>query len=115
VMEDAVSYQEPVTEDIQVAQSTKNRRKLIVFGVIGFVLILVFILLLILIRALSPVDTVTTDENGDLIQVQQGELDPLLEEVYLLSRDLDNADPSLNVIPFPPVDMELRLEEAQRR
>jgi len=115
VMEDAVSYQEPVSEEIQAAQSKKKKNKLIVIGIIGFILIVVFVLLLVLISALSPTQQVTTDQLDDVIETPQGELDPLLEEVYLLSDDLENADPSLDTIPFPPVDMELRLEEAQRR
>lgn len=114
VMEDVVNYQETVAQEQLDSQSKKKKSKLIIVGVIGFVLIFVFILLLILIRALSPVKTVTTDENGNVIEVPQGVSDPLLEEVYLLSRDLENADPSLNTIPFPPVNMELRLDPPKR-
>lgn len=115
VMEDAVSFQEPVIEDQQIPKNKKKKNKLIIVGIVGFILIVVFVLLLILIKSLSPAEQVTIDQNGNVIEVPRGEVDPLLEEVYLLGEDLKNADPSLDSIPFPPVDMELSLDPSDRR
>lgn len=112
VMEGLASYQEPASEQEQPKQKKKSN-KLVLVGVIGFILIIVFILLLILIRTLSTPRKTTTDGNGQVIDYNQGEIDPLLEEVYLLSEELENADPSIDTIPFPPVNMELRLDAAK--
>jgi hypothetical protein len=114
VLEGLANYQEPVVENQKSPKSKKKNGKLIMIGVIGFILIVVFILLLVLIKALSPSKKVVTDKNGNVVEIEAGEIDPLLDEVYILSEDLENADPSLNTIPFPPVNMELRLDSPKK-
>lgn len=109
VMEGLVNYDDPIMQEEQPKQKKKGN-KLVLVGIIGFILIVVFILLLILIRVLSAPKTVQRDSNGQVINQVDREIDPLLEEVYLLSEELEDADPSIDKIPFPPVDMELRLD-----
>jgi flagellar biosynthesis/type III secretory pathway M-ring protein FliF/YscJ len=113
VMESLASYADEVP--VEKAEPKKKKNKLVLIGVIGFILIVVFILLLILIRAVSKKEKATVDENGNVIESINGEIDPMLNEVYILSEDLELADPSLNTIPFPPVDMELRLDPKKRK
>lgn len=104
--EGLASYEDQVAEEVQ----PKKKNKLILVGIIGFVLIIVFILLLILISSISPDKTTIVDDSGEVIDATNGEIDPLLNEIYILSEDLELADPSLDSVPFPPVDMELRLD-----
>ncbi|MDH5533220.1 MAG: hypothetical protein OEX81_02195 [Candidatus Pacebacteria bacterium] len=113
IMEGLASYADPVIP--QETQPKKKNSKLILIGIIGFVLLIVFVLLLILIKAMSSTKKVVVDDNGNIIETINGEIDPLLNEVYILAEDLEEGDPSLNTIPFPPVDMELRLDPPRRK
>lgn len=113
IMEGLADYSDPVQEDEVKLKKKKN--KIVIVGIIGFVLLIVFILLLILIKRMSSIKKVMVDDNGNVIETVKGEIDPMLNEVYILAKDLEAGDPSLNTISFPPVDMELRLDPAKRR
>ena len=113
IMESLSGYEPEIST--QEVKPKKKKSKLIIAGIIAFILIVVFILLLVLISSMSSPEEIETKDNGNVIENIDSELDPLLKEVYVLSQDLEIADPSLNTIPFPPVDMELRLDDPKRR
>lgn len=114
IRENVASYAEQDTLVQAEQKPAAKNKKLVLFGIIAFVLFVVFMLLLILIMMLSPKKSVVTDDTGKIVETNNGESDPLLQEIYLLNNDLDNADPTIDAIPFPPVEMELRLDPPQK-
>lgn len=119
VFEDAsapVAPVDPHEEMSEVPAGKKNKKKLVLIGVIGFVLIVVFVLLLVLFR-MSGNGQPQAEPEEEIIQVEDpnGEVNTLLNEVKQLQEELEEADPSSNTLPFPPVDMGLRLDPAPRR
>lgn len=91
----------------------KSKRPIIV-GVIGVVLLVVFLLLLVLIRmALPGTQPAPTDDQSQIDQLN-GEIDPLLNEIYLLDEQLQASDPAVDSVPFPPVDLTIRLDPKKR-
>jgi len=91
----------------------KKSKKIILVGVVGLILIIVFILLLILVRFNSNGKKQLEEIREEEVVKEVGELSPLLREVYDLEASLKAADPSLSSIPFPPLNMELRLEDGK--
>lgn len=111
-MADSLPSPEVVVVDEKAAAKAK-RTKLALVAVVFSVL--VFMLLLLLIKqALPKMAAPSPEETPDVVN-QTKTLDPLLEEIYLISDDLRAADPSVEETIFPPVDMGLRLDPAKRR
>lgn len=87
----------------------------ILVAVAGVVLLIVFVLLLVLISKSMSGELMNGDGDDQTWEQTNGEIDPLLEEIYDLDDQLQASDPSLNEVPLPPVDMTLRLDPARRR
>jgi hypothetical protein len=75
---------------------------------------LVFLLILIAAYYLKPRPEAIVEEEIDEATVAALDLGPLGEKVKLLRQQLKAADPTKEQDPFPPVNLELRLDEAER-
>lgn len=102
----------PAADQTVMLVPPKSKKKLVV-GVIGLILIIVFIFLLILIKMSVSSRPSSTEQQPQTRQTGQGEIDPVLEEIYDLDDQLLASDPTINEIPLPPVEMNLRLDPAQ--
>jgi hypothetical protein len=116
ILEDVPATNQELDEEIKedLVASKKKSKKLILMGMVGLILITVFILLLILMRLNSNAKKEVEEFREVGVREEVGELSPLLREVYELGASLKAADPSLSSIPFPPLDMELRLEDRKK-
>ena len=70
-----------------------------------------FLLLLIVIAAAMRRQTSPLDE-GEVIEEEQQEkmIDPFRQRIKDLGAELKAADPTKDDLPFPPVDMDIRLD-----
>lgn len=97
------------------AKEAKNKSKLpLVFGVAGVVLLIFFVVLLLMIKQTMDGGQMNGGDNQDQFRQENGEVDPLLEEIYDLDDQLQSSDPTIDEIPLPPVDLELRLDPKKR-
>lgn len=104
--------QKPAAEEV-VAKKKNNLPLLI--GIFGLVLFLVFLIGLILIKSRIDVGPIGNEDDNQIINQGNGQNDPLLEEIYDLDDELQSSDPTVDEIPFPPVDMTLRLDAPKKR
>lgn len=94
----------------------KKKSKLpLLIGILGLILFFVFLVSLILIKNSMTADQLGNEDDGRLIEQNNGQTDPLLEEIYDLDDQLQGSDPTIDEIPFPPVDMTLRLDPAKKK
>lgn len=106
------SVQKPTVEE--VLPKKKTNLPLLV-GIFGLVLFFVFLMTLILIQSQKSANPTDDNNDGSLVDQNNGQNDPLLEEIYDLDDQLQSSDPTIDEIPFPPVDMTLRLDAAKRK
>jgi len=93
----------------------KNKSKLpLVFGVASVVLVVFFVALLLMIKQTMDNGQMNGGDNQDQSYQDNGDVDPLLEEIYELDDQLQTSDPTIDEIPLPPVDLELRLDPKKR-
>lgn len=100
-------------EAMKKAAGRKKKLLLIVIGAVVIMVGMIIVLLLMRGRSRGPQQGNTPAGIEDMNDT--GEVDPLLQEVKNLQGDLEVADPTANSVPFPPVDMELRLDPAKKR
>lgn len=101
----------PVDESQQEQNKKPNKRKkiLIIGGVVFF---LVIILLLVLTRGKSPVQIPIFEPEETPTVVSD---DPFVVRIENAKLDLEIADPANQDLTFPPVDMDIRIDEKKRR
>jgi hypothetical protein len=106
------SIQKPAAAEEVVKK--KNNLPLLI-GIFGLILFFIFLVSLILIKNQMGANPAESDENNRFIDQTNGSNDPLLEEIYDLDDQLQSSDPTIDEIPFPPVDMTLRLDAAKKK
>lgn len=105
----------PMVAEQAVVPAKSKSKKMVLVGIIGLILIVVFVFLLILIKMSISNGQLTEEQQKQTRQNGNGEIDPLLEEIYDLDDQLLASDPTINEIPLPPVDMNLRLDPAKKK
>jgi hypothetical protein len=91
-----------------VPKKSSKKRTLIIVGLILFLLLIGVILIAALRRGSVPTPT---DEVTEAEQEEQEMLDPFRQQIKDLQSQLKAVDPTQNSLPFPPVEMDIRLEQ----
>ncbi|MFH2118527.1 MAG: hypothetical protein ABII10_02230 [Candidatus Paceibacterota bacterium] len=97
--------QEPITPVIK-----KPRFPKWVWPLIGGVAVLLIISLIIILRK-SPM-TAPVEEEGSAIDDQRV-LSPLEQRLEIARQNLEKANPTTQDLPFPPLDLKLRIDDAR--
>ncbi len=84
-----------------------NKKLIIIIASIFVVLLILILLLLVKMRSNRPV---VEDEEEEVIEEVQKELSPLAKQLREVKQELDLADPSSKKVPFPQVNMDIRIE-----
>jgi hypothetical protein len=87
-----------------------KKSKMLLFvagGLIFFIFIIGVILLAVFTRSKTPASDIDEQETEE----EQQMLGPFMQRLNELESQLQAADPSKEELPFPPIDMEIRLEE----
>lgn len=101
----------PVDESKQDQVKKPNKRKkILIIG--GVVFLVILILLVVLTRGGSPVEIPIFDPEETPTVVSD---DPFVVRIENAKLDLEIADPANQDLTFPPVDMDIRIDEQQRR
>ncbi len=93
----------PSAEQPQVKSGSK--KWMLGLGLLAVVLVGVGLLALMMRQSAQPfTPDISTDQNV------QRSLTPLQNRVMQLSAELDDADPSRDLLPFPPINLDASLE-----
>lgn len=114
VFESGVAPMDVTKPEVEVKPKAKSKKMMIV-GVVALVFVLVFVGLLIMIAQSLQKGPLNGGDDNPFVEQKNGEIDPLLQEIYDLDDQLQAADPSIDEIPLPPVDMGLRLDPAKKK
>ncbi len=87
-----------------------NKNKLYVLGALG-ILAALMILSLGLMILLRP-KKIAPEDITVQIDSEAREIGPLERQLMILERDIENADPLESALSFPPVNFELKLQDA---
>jgi hypothetical protein len=110
------SIEEPILETPQpeidpTAVQPKKKTKPIVYIIIGVVVLLITIIILAALNRPEEVVEELTIEEPTPTLVQ--ELSPIEKKLQVAVDKLEKANPTTEQYPFPPVDMELRIDDAK--
>lgn len=92
--------------DAALIKSTSKKRRLLVGGAV----VLLLVILVLAIIASQGRKQVAPDIK-DVAEENDPHLGPLEERIVKLKNDLGNADPTKQELPFPLLDMDLRLDK----
>lgn len=113
------AYEEPLFEQPPTVPSDEPvkppvpwyKKKLVLVGIIGGVLFLLLLLLILMQpRRQEPEDSKATPTPSPVAN-----FGPLEARVIELQQELEAADPAKQDLPFPPVNMEMRIPDERRR
>lgn len=102
--------EQPVVEEQTVASVKKKPPKYLYFIIGGIVFILVILILAVLNKPNTQVEEAA--EVTPTPTVAQ-ELSPIEQKLEVAKDKLDEANPTTEKYPFPPLNMELRIDEAR--
>lgn len=110
------SIEEPILEVPQLeidSIATQSKKKIppIVFIIIGVVVLLITIIIVAALNRPEEVVEELTTEKPTPTLVQ--ELSPIEKKLQVAIDKLEKANPTTEEHPFPPVNLELRIDEAK--
>lgn len=101
---------------VQNDEPVKKKSNLpLLVGALALVLAFVFLIILISVKLVMNTNPENNTDDGRIVEQNNGQVDPLLEEIYDLDDQLQSSDPTIDEIPFPPVDMTLRLDAPKKK
>jgi competence protein ComGC len=112
--------QEPVLESQNQVLEAKNdkeaelppkKNKMLIIGVIVMAVLIVILLLLVMFLPSRNKNSEMIKPSPTPVVMDDTEVSEYQLEVQQLKTDLETADPSLNDLAFPPVDLTFTLEE----
>jgi hypothetical protein len=89
--------------------STRWYQKPLVLVAMAFAALM--LLLVVLLIMLKPAKLMIEEPLPSSSPVISPVTDPLREKILQLRKELESADPSRQELPFPPVNLELRLDD----
>ena len=103
---------DPLLEQQEADLKPNKKRKVIIVSIVAFLLVIIALILLVLFSSNSsqidnptasvlPSPSANTNQEGDVV----------FDRLKQIKSDLDEAEPNDQTLPFPPVNMEINLEE----
>lgn len=115
------SFEEPIFEDTAVyaeekpvedaAPKPKKSKKIVVIAIVGGIVLILGLLILIIVSMRNGVEEIVETEPEVIVPQ---ELSPLQKRIEDARELLELADPSKQDLAFPPVNMEIRLDQKER-
>jgi hypothetical protein len=96
------------TEAPKVEPSSKKSTKRI--AIVGGLLFFILLIIILLAAALRKPSAPTEEEAEFTSEEEQRIMGPFSQRISELENQLELADPSQEDLPFPPVDMEIKLD-----
>jgi hypothetical protein len=85
-----------------------------VLAAVGVTLLVLLLVLLVLAALFSPRNTMVPTDTNEVVTDTPKQLSPLEQKVQNLKSELNQADPTRGQEPFPPVDLDIRLDKSER-
>jgi hypothetical protein len=104
IYEEPADYDE-IRKSLSFFKTKKGKMISILAALFGFFLSLIIILFFVFNK--KPLDLVEKEKEPSQEIIQ---LDPLRTRIKVLADDLDQADPTKQELPFPPVDLSIRID-----
>ena len=109
LLEKPADYDEKLANRKKFFKTKQEKLLKILIFLFSFFLILI-IALYFVFKKPKPVEIEKPTEKVEQVQ----SLDPLRKRIKVLSEDLNEADPTKQELPFPPVDLKIRIDPQAR-